>query len=645
MGGMNFLGMHFFILFLFCWALFSNGLYFSVDLYPISLVIGIVFLLYIVYGFISGRKQNTSGQLLFSIPLLYALTLIFHVESTGGTIKRIILWVFLGGYFYFLHISSKGKEGTRKLINVTYLFCTILLISSFFVLSRIIEVPSFILKPSGLGERLGGFLQYPNVFAAVIGSLMMFILITVKEDDNNRAVMLLPGLFSLLLMTESRGALLCLIITWILSFFFMKEELLLTYLFYSFTSLILGLCLYLLVTKNGTILENEMNVMELLIVTCMMWGLTKIPLKITLPNWSKIWHIPVFISMLLLLTVIDIYYKGMFYHFFPNSLRDRLYSGTGTLSDRMVYWKDAWQHIHEFIWTGLGGEGWKFLMYRVQTAPYLTSEIHNSYLNILLELGIFSFTLIIFGFGWILYKMVRTKSVFYIPLLFLLLHGMIDFTFSYGLSIMLVLLYISLFLSEEIYGVNWKNGYSKIVITTISCALVTVCLFLSIRFIQADNFAAQEDSYESLQEAIRLNPWNSAYRIQDLKYKNGIEGREKILKEGLKYESHHAYLLFEYANVLHEKGEIKKSISYYKYSIKFDRYDTRKYEAFMEQMDTDVTAAIKKGTSATLYKKEAINAYKKAIYMEKVRNKSIVNQRKFSITDKMDEIYNRLINL
>jgi hypothetical protein len=645
--GMSFLAINLFILLLLFWAYFSSGLYFSESIYPILIIMSIVFILYILYGIIRGKKNEVlSFQLLIVIPILYGTSLLFKVESVGETLNKVLLWTFLVGFFYFLQQIGKKENGSRNLRLILNIFNAILLISSFFAISRIIEVPTFILKlnkgDSGLGERLGGFIQYPNVLGALIGSLIMFTLGNVTKEKKNLSILLLPGLFSLLLLTESRGAWVCFIIVWILSFIFVKKENLLSYLSVFVSSIILGLSLYLFIIKDGVILGNIMDFLVLVLITLAMWGMTKISIKLELPSWIKSWHFPVTFILTFSLGALDLSQKGFFYQLLPQSIQHRLIMGTGTLSDRIVYWKDAMAHTNDFIWTGLGGDGWKFLMYRVESAPYLISEIHNSYLNLLIELGIFGFTLIMVVLIWIIYRMIKSKSIHFIPFFFLLLHGVVDFTFSYGLTLMVCLLFIALFFSEEKIAVKKDNGLCSIV-TTLLCILFLFSSYISIRFIQAEKFAFEAagnvNQRESLQEAIRLNPWNSDYRIQDLKVENVSERREKILAQGLRFEPHHGYLLFEYANLLHDKGKTHKAISFYHSAMEYDRYDINKYEKFMEQMYSDAKNAVNKGKSPELYKREANTAYEKALQLEKNENKSIHNQRGFGITKKMEEFH------
>lgn len=115
---------------------------------------------------------------------------------------------------------------------------------------------------------------------------------------------------------------------------------------------------------------------------------------------------------------------------------DDLFSGSTSVTDRLMYYKDACKIIIKsplnFI-VGVGGEGFNNLYEQVKTTDYHSSEVHNSFLQIFVESGIIGFTLIMFA---IVYSILKSKKGYIkIAYIFLIIHSIIDLDFSYMLII------------------------------------------------------------------------------------------------------------------------------------------------------------------------------------------------------------------
>lgn len=642
------------IVILFCWAFVNDGLYFPESMYPLFIVVTIILFLYVLYEFIRGnRKKAVFNQYLLVMPIIYFFVLFLSAESVIGTINQIFFWLFYCGFFYLLLLY--GNQDSGKSLNlVPVYFACFIFISNYAVLSGVIHVNQFVMilnqHVSGLGERLGSYLQYPNAFAIMLCSLILYLLLYFSTLTEKKikvlTACLLPGLFALLVMTESRGALVIFTFMWILSWLFIKNEKMLSYLVVSISTVLLGMVVYLVSIVGHSLKISSLGIIVLLLATLCMSFISNFPLRKPFPPYVKGWHLSVAGLMLEMILFLDVYFKGLIYHSLPHALQIRSQMGTGTLAERVLYWKDALNHIGDIFWIGLGGSGWSYFMYRVQTAPYLTSELHNGYLNIFLETGIVGFCYIMGLLVALTYKMIRSKSIYFVPTFALLLGGFVDFSFSYGITILLILLYSALYVSGEKRGsINHKFRSMQ---TGVLLLLLILCTVKVTGVVNANQLATramiENQNVQLIQKAIQLNPWDPKIRLAAVGFQDfSLKEKAGILKEGLKFEPHHAKILFEYADLLYENGSVSQSITYYKKALAYDHFDRNKYERFMDVMDREEQKAVmrRKKNDADFFREEVLSTYQLAKNWESMMNKKVENQRDFHITKKMRALYKK----
>src|SRR5690606_37347501 len=98
---------------------------------------------------------------------------------------------------------------------------------------------------------------------------------------------------------------------------------------------------------------------------------------------------------------IDIQNHGAIYRQLPTSFQERITNINAEASSalaRAKMYEDAWKMSKDAPWLGLGGDGWKSLYTSYQSEPYLSNEIHNGYLEVLLNTGWIGFSLFAFVF-------------------------------------------------------------------------------------------------------------------------------------------------------------------------------------------------------------------------------------------------------
>jgi hypothetical protein len=115
-------------------------------------------------------------------------------------------------------------------------------------------------------------------------------------------------------------------------------------------------------------------------------------------------------------------------------LKDLFY-GTTSLRDRVEYLKDSFKILTKnpttFI-VGTGGEGFKNSYSSVQTLEYISTEVHNSFLQIFVESGLLGFSVVTLI---IIFSLIKSKNnILKLVYVIFLIHSFVDLNFSYMLT-------------------------------------------------------------------------------------------------------------------------------------------------------------------------------------------------------------------
>ncbi|GIP54617.1 O-antigen ligase family protein [Paenibacillus vini] len=110
-----------------------------------------------------------------------------------------------------------------------------------------------------------------------------------------------------------------------------------------------------------------------------------------------------------------------------------------TLFARGELYADALRMLREAPWFGLGGDVWRTMFRSIQSRPYVGSEVHSGYLDFALDLGIVGLAVMLCWLGVIAAALYRSNRRLLPALCVLLLHSAIDFDMSYGFFWLLIL--------------------------------------------------------------------------------------------------------------------------------------------------------------------------------------------------------------
>lgn len=111
--------------------------------------------------------------------------------------------------------------------------------------------------------------------------------------------------------------------------------------------------------------------------------------------------------------------------------------------ERMTFYRDALKVVRDYPVLGAGGGGWASLYEQYQNNPYTSRQVHNFFLQYLIEVGILGLIVFISFIFYIFYKYIRgymkrdkddynNGFFFLIMTLSILVHSLMDFNMSYA---------------------------------------------------------------------------------------------------------------------------------------------------------------------------------------------------------------------
>lgn len=287
------------------------------------------------------------------------------------------------------------------------------------------------------------------------------------------------------------------------------------------------------------------------------------------------------------------------YMFLPDTmvfrLKDTLIKDSNN-SLRFTYYKDALKLFNTSKLFGIGGEGFKARYQEVQNESYISSEVHSTPIQILVESGLIGFitfiTLCIAVFV-IMYRLFKIKSeeVLLYTLIFtsFVLTATFDLVSSFGIMIYILAVIIGLIIGEyksesipekDKYELDNKSilGMLKIATLSISLMLLFLVTIYSVKIYRASMIIVPEAiedldaSYERvglLENKVRLDKYNLAYLNSLLaQYDSHIELLNEIyLLVQTKEEK--SLVKTEINNYIVKQKEIADSIVEYEYYNKY----------------------------------------------------------------------------
>ncbi|SDN20217.1 O-antigen ligase family protein [Paenibacillus jilunlii] len=130
---------------------------------------------------------------------------------------------------------------------------------------------------------------------------------------------------------------------------------------------------------------------------------------------------------------------------------ERIHGPSSTVAARGLFYRDAWKLAAEAPWLGRGGGTWRSTYLAAQSRPYVGSQVHSGYLDLLLNLGgvgLAVILLLLLAAGWLV---AAGAPRLLPPLLALAIHSAVDFDWSYSLVWLLLFLLPALARAEKLH--------------------------------------------------------------------------------------------------------------------------------------------------------------------------------------------------
>jgi len=365
--------------------------------------------------------------------------------SMEGTLKELMLWGLYGSFAAAAWEVSRTAKGILSIRLGWHLLGAVLCGSALLHVYGVLDLPYGIHHTadpaiSATGARLGGLLQYPNTFGALMAAFLLERLFALAPALQARpgalrtAAALLPLLpyTAALLLTESRGAWLAAALACAAGLALERRRI---------APLLIAAAAPL---ASAALVYRQLADAKLApaVLPGMLWlaglwaGGVLAGLLLCRLRHSGGPRRRVLAPAALVAAAAGYAAAGVA---ILHLVQDRALGGAATLSARRLIYSDAWQLAKSSLWLGQGGETWRHVYRAVQSQPYVGGEVHSGYLDMLLNTGIIGLLLVCALLLALIAGIAKACPRLLPPFLVLTLHAAIDFDWSYPLVWLLML--------------------------------------------------------------------------------------------------------------------------------------------------------------------------------------------------------------
>ncbi|WP_434749431.1 O-antigen ligase family protein [Paenibacillus amylolyticus] len=678
-----------------------RGLFNSVDLYPVILMTGtIAMILLVVYiGRTLGKKHVDLGlvrmeslhlgkwghtNVVFPVAMMlcYAIHAWAGSVSTQGSIHEMLRWSLLAMFALLASLLAASECGLRWFAFGWQLAGGMLVLSGILAVCGVLPLAYGVMRIadpeiSSAGARLGGLLQYPNAYGAIVGMYALERLTAAAAVLAGRAVPasrlfaavlpLMPAQAALLL-SESRGAWLAAGCATAAAFALQRRGARLPLLLALAAPLACAAWLY----RQLAAAQLAPAPVPGLLALAGAWAAALLGTLLL----CRLWHSGARAgrAAAMAATVLACIAAALMA---AASTAERFAAGVGTGASRLQMWRDALQLWAEAAWLGHGGETWRNMFRAIQSSPYVGGEVHSGLLDLALDTGLLGIAPIA---GWILFTLRSIRRFgprLLPPVLVFVLHGAVDFDWSYSLSWMLFIWLAAWAVALRTEGESaspqpFTNGtfaptvklastprqsqrYAYHLTLRASCsklapfkryiaAFLLACwlggtVWMTARYAWADmqyRYALAEPigttaSVEHLKSAYRLNPTRPDLVIALARTLPQAEAKP-ILLDGLSYSPKDPDLYLQLGRLASHLGEGKQAGKYFITATALNRYDVETWRAVLYWMEHAAMREISEGQTWEAKQTAVIGIQMLERYKElatQVNSKRMRNDRRF----------------
>lgn len=469
----------------------------------LSLALGLVF----CFHYIRLKEKPAVWPLLliWLIPLTVVLSS-FGAVSRHGAFMAILIHVVYALLFTFGYVVIRSEQYRRYAVLVVHLsgYAVVLFgLVNWFGLKLYKDAVNMF-----SGEyRLMSVFQYANTYGAFLIALTLssLFIVTYARSRVLRFVSaaMLPLLLISLILTLSRGAWLAFPVLFVFFLLFLRPSRQVLYMLYTLAAGIPALAVFSPVNRLGIGQQEAFAFgrfalgVGLLIAasaaTAILGHLISRYVEPRLDKWARLdakrthsmW-LPLG-SIAIVAGLGTLLFKTSLVAWLPDNIEQRVSSinfAQHSVLERFSFYADALRISRDYPVFGAGGGAWNVLYEQYQSYPYQSSQVHSFFLQHLVETGWTGLLVLVVIFAWILIQyMIRSlrsgldesSFLFFILVVSLLVHSLIDFNFSY--VVIGAIVYFSLGLLAQDLP-RWSLSHEQTVTRAYSVVLPLLLLFV-----------------------------------------------------------------------------------------------------------------------------------------------------------------------
>ncbi|QSF44466.1 O-antigen ligase family protein [Paenibacillus tianjinensis] len=571
--------------------------------------------IYINGGYKSGGtavKIILGGPLL--ILVLYAVHLLRSPLSVQGTVNELLRWGLYSSFALAAFLCAGTRCGSRLLaavwhgLGITVSLSALLTVCGGLPLRYAV---AYTASPeiSATGARLGGLLQYPNAFGALMAIFLLERMFALAAGDATarycsrgehrvfraarqplRMLPLFPYAAALLL-SESRGAVLAAACAAAAALLW-KRRLAAPLLAAGAAPVAAAALLYRQLARAGLAVEPLPGLLQLAgcwagALLAGLWlcrrsrraaGGNRAALLLAAALWTAAG------SAVL------------------GQLCERISGPSATVNARGLMYRDAWKLAGEAPWLGQGGETWHSAYLAAQSRPYVGSQVHSGYLDFLLNLGIAGVAVLLLLLLAAVWMTGRDAPRLLPPLLVIVLHAAADFDWSYGLSWLLLFLLLAMVHAESLQRLTAASAASSAILHPASnrshfrgilmlkragLRLILICICLGFSqlslqmmmggrlYSQAVRTAEPADQIMLLRQSLAWNPRDPKAAVVLAGLLPGVQGRD-LLRSSLIYAPEDPGLHWALAEAYMAGADPGQALYWVRRSLQLDGFNAAK---------------------------------------------------------------------
>ena len=340
------------------------------------------------------------------------------------------------------------------------------------------------------------------------------------------------------------------------------------------------------------------------------------------------------------------------YILFPTDMVDKFIDvvlGTDSASSRVTYLKDAFKICNLSLKNriiGCGGEGFKNTYQLVQTENYTSTEVHNSFVQILVESGVIGFAIIIFV---IIYYLVKYKTNAYkFSLLVLVIHSIFDLDFSYMIILAILAILLGINQKNKLNNDNKEKVYLEEIVASFVFVFAFVLIirqniayFMRVPVINEESitFTNQATLVSYLEKRVMLDPGENKYRkTLAIEYEKYL----KMLNQNIATDSKNNKLIEEKNNIIlnieqnaksmqENQSQVKETLIdvsniyfnniYYFVALNYENNNEEGYRYYFQKLKENLLLIEEKYKYNNLAKELLENSYTK--YYEQLKDNNL----------------------